>query len=144
MDSLSLSPAAPADLPSIAALEELCFSLPRPLEQLGRALPDFTVARFNGAFAGYADMLTVLDEGQIGNVAVVPEFRRRGIGAALLDSLLRSGAANALSFLTLEVRAGNLPAIALYESRGFAVVGRSPNYYERPREDALFMTYPFS
>lgn len=143
MDSLSLSPAAPADLPSIAALEELCFSLPRPLEQLGRALPDFTVARFNGAFAGYADMLTVLDEGQVGNVAVLPEYRRRGIGAALLDALLQRAAARSLAFVTLEVRAGNAPAIALYESRGFVTVGRSQNYYERPREDALFMTYTF-
>lgn len=143
MPTLILRPAVPEDLPSVAALEELCFSFPRPAEQLSRALDNFLIAECGGAFAGYADMLTVLDEGQVGNVAVLPEYRRRGIGAAMLDALLQRAAARSLAFVTLEVRAGNAPAIALYESRGFVTVGRSQNYYERPREDALFMTYTF-
>ena len=51
------------------------------------------------------------------------------------------GRERGLSFLTLEVRAGNAPAIALYEKNGYARVGRRPGYYDHPKEDAILMTY---
>ena len=86
-------------------------------------------------------MQTVLDEGYIGNVAVRPAFRRRGIADALLDALETLGRERELSFLTLEVRAGNAPAIALYEKNGYAQTGRRPGYYDHPKEDAILMTY---
>ena len=82
----------------------------------------------------------LLDEGYIGNVAVRPAYRRRGIAGALLQALETLGREKALSFLTLEVRAGNAPAIALYEKNGYACVGRRPDYYDHPREDAILMT----
>ena len=90
---------------------------------------------------GYANFLHVLDEGDIGNVAVAPEFRRQGVADALLEALCARAAALDLAFLTLEVRASNAPAIALYRKHGFQTVGQRRNYYQKPDEDALLMTW---
>ena len=130
-----------ADVPAIAALEAFCFSLPRDAGAIERALDDFTVAVSGETLLGYGDFLAVLDEGYIGNIAVAPEQRRRGIGAALLDEMLRQGREKELAFLTLEVRQSNRAAQELYLSRGFDLVGERKNVYERPRENALIMTY---
>ena len=132
-------------IPQIAALEQQCFSLPWTAEQLSAQCRDarhefIAAVAEDGAVLGYAGMMFVLDEGYISNVAVAPDRRRQGIADALiarLDALCRS---HALAFATLEVRAGNAPAIALYEKHGFFAVGLRRNYYERPREDALIMT----
>ena len=82
----------------------------------------------------------LLDEGYITNVAVRPDCRKQGVAGKLLQVFLDCAQANHLAFLTLEVRASNYPAIALYGSRGFRGVGRRKNYYEHPREDAIIMT----
>ena len=88
---------------------------------------------------GYAGLHAVLDEGYIDNVAVAPEYRRQGIADALIGAFTRFGEAR-LAFLTLEVRAGNDPAITLYEKHGFYEVGRRKDYYDDPKEDAVLMT----
>ena len=88
-------------------------------------------------------MQAVLDEGYITNVAVRPDCRKQGVAGKLLQVFLDFAQANHLAFLTLEVRASNYPAIALYGSRGFRGVGRRKNYYEHPREDAIIMTREF-
>ena len=85
----------------------------------------------------------LLDEGYITNVAVRPECRRKGIAGKLLQVFLDFAQGNQLAFLTLEVRASNYDAIALYGSRGFRSVGRRKNYYEHPKEDAIIMTKEF-
>ena len=85
----------------------------------------------------------ILDEGYIDNVAVRPSCRRMGLGDRLLDVFIRFGQAN-LAFLTLEVRPSNTPAVALYEKNGFKEVGRRPNYYDDPKEDALLLTREFT
>ena len=89
-------------------------------------------------------VLVVLDEGYITNVAVRPECRRNGIAQKLLQVFLDFAQAHKLAFLTLEVRAANYGAIALYGSRGFRSVGRRKNYYEHPKEDAIIMTKEFT
>ena len=131
-------------LDAVEKIEELCFSLPWTREQLGTAMVDerqiFLVAEDVGEILGYVSMMFVLDEAYIGNVAVAPEHRRRGVASALLESLLQRAKAMGLAFVTLEVRATNMPAIALYEQFGFSVVGRRKNYYSAPTEDALIMT----
>ena len=76
-------------------------------------------------------------------VAVRPDCRKQGVAGKLLQVFLDFAQANHLAFLTLEVRASNYPAIALYGSRGFRGVGRRKNYYEHPREDAIIMTREF-
>ena len=91
---------------------------------------------------GYAGVNTVLDEGYINNVAVAPQFRRQGVADELIAALVRFGRAK-LAFLTLEVRASNAPAIALYAKHGFREAGRRKNYYDDPKEDAILMTLEF-
>ena len=132
-------------LDEIAALERVCFTDPWSrnmlAEELDNALSAFLVA-LDGAenVVGYAGLQVVLDEGYILNVAVAPECRRQGVAGKLLQVFLDFAKGNRLSFLTLEVRASNYAAIALYGSRGFRGVGRRKNYYEHPREDAVIMT----
>ena len=95
-----------------------------------------------GCVVGYAGLQVVLDEGYIDNIAVEPNARRHGVADELLDVFCRFGEAN-LAFLTLEVRASNAPAIALYRKHGFEEAGRRKNYYTKPAEDAIIMTRYF-
>ena len=135
-------------LDEVAELERICFSVPWSrnmlAEELDNLLSAFLVALDDsGRVVGYAGLQVVLDEGYITNVAVRPECRRQGVAAKLLQVFLDFAKANKLAFLTLEVRASNYDAIALYGSRGFRSVGRRKNYYEHPREDAIIMTLEF-
>ena len=134
-------------LPQLEALERSCFSMPWTREMLSSQLPDehhvFLAAVEEGKILGYVGMMQVLDEGYISNVAVAPEARRQGIGDKLIAALLERARSAALSFVTLEVRAGNAPAIALYEKHGFRPVGLRRGYYDCPKEDALLMTLFF-
>lgn len=128
----------------IAQLEQSCFSSPWTANMLTDALFDtqasFIVAEDGeGNVLGYAGLHVIVDEGYIDNVAVEPDARRHGVASALLDVFCRFGEAN-LAFLSLEVRASNQAAIALYEKHGFAQVGLRKNYYEKPKEDAVIMT----
>ena len=135
-------------LDEVAELERICFSVPWSrnmlAEELDNLLSAFLVALDEGGkVVGYAGVQVILDEGYITNVAVRPECRRQGIAAKLLQVFLDFAKANKLAFLTLEVRASNYDAIALYGSRGFRSVGRRKNYYEHPKEDAIIMTLEF-
>ena len=125
-------------------IEEECFVHPLDQKQITSLLNDsrtaFLAARDGETLAGSVWVQTVLDEGYIGNVAVLPAYRRRGIADALLGELEAFGREKELSFLTLEVRAGNIPAISLYEKNGYVRVGRRPDYYDHPKEDAILMT----
>ena len=142
--ALAIVSAEPRHLDALEALEKQCFSVPWTREQLAASLPDehhvFLVAERDGKAVGYVGMTCVLDEGYIGNVAVAPDCRRQGVGAALIAALLEQAGVLALSFVTLEVRPSNTPAVALYGSFGFEPVGRRKNYYDAPKEDALLMT----
>ncbi len=136
--------ATTADIPEIAELERLCFSTPWPEELIsiylsgpGRVL---IAAEEQGAAVGYMGLQYVLDEGYITNVCTSPEYRRRGIGLALIDEMILRANELSLSFLTLEVRETNSPAQKLYALKGFSQVGRRPKYYEHPDEDAILMT----
>lgn len=139
-----ISDAAERQLDAIEAIERECFSTPWTRDQLATQLSGdrhvFLAAELDGQVAGYIGMMYVLDEGYISNVAVGGEFRRRGIGDALIASLLSRCESLGLVFVTLEVRRSNAPARALYEKHGFVAVGERRNYYEQPREDAVLMT----
>ena len=136
-------------LDEVAELERICFSTPWSrnmlAEELDNMLSAFLVALDDAdRVVGYAGVQVILDEGYITNIAVRPECRRQGVAAKLLQVFLDFARANKLSFLTLEVRASNYDAIALYGSRGFRSMGRRKNYYEHPREDAIIMTREFT
>ena len=136
-------------LDEVAELERICFSTPWSrnmlAEELDNQLSAFLVAVDDAdRVVGYAGVQVILDEGYITNIAVRPECRRQGVAAQLLQVFMDFAKANKLSFLTLEVRASNYDAIALYGSRGFRSMGRRKNYYEHPREDAIIMTREFT
>ncbi len=94
----------------------------------GRSLSGYIAARINA------------DELHVNNIGVWPESRRRGIGGALLGAALELAARCGAREAVLEVRAGNLAALLLYDRFGFAVVGERRNYYREPPEDAKIMT----
>ena len=135
-------------LDEVAELERVCFTTPWSRNMLAEELDNYLSAFLvalddNDKVAGYAGLKAVLDEGYITNVAVRPDCRRQGIAGKLLQVFLDFAKGNHLAFLSLEVRASNYDAIALYGSRGFRSVGRRKNYYEHPREDAIIMTKEF-
>ena len=128
---------------AVAELEKLCFSDPwsenSVASELKNKLALWLVAEEEGRVSGYIGSQTCGDESDVMNVAVHPDFRRRGIAEALVNRLVDELKAIDSHSLTLEVRASNVPAISLYEKLGFSEVGRRKNYYRNPREDALIM-----
>ena len=142
-----LVPMDKSHLQGIAAIEKECFSTPWTVpmleEELNNLCACFIVAEGeDGSVLGYAGLHVAVDEGYIDNVAVEEAARRHGVASALLDVFCRFAAVN-LAFLTLEVRASNQAAIALYEKHGFHQAGLRKGYYQHPREDAIIMTREF-
>ena len=133
-----------AHIEEIARLEKECFSSPWSEEGLKSELDNnfarFYVAFLGGKIAGYIGSHNVLGEVYITNVAVFPQFRRNGIGKALVELLVSKMKAENADFVTLEVRKSNQGAISLYEKCGFEKVGERRNFYEKPIEDAILMT----
>ena len=135
-----------AHLPSIAALERLCFAEPwseSALELLcreggvGVVIP---ASSGESAALAYGGMTYVAGiEGSITNVATHPAARRQGLGRAVVGALIEQGRALGLGEIYLEVRVSNKAAIALYRSFGFEDVGTRKNFYRLPTEDALLM-----
>ena len=126
-----------------AELDRLCFSLPwskKSFEMLcdGKNV-GFVAVDENGRVVAYGGMLVVLDEGQITNIAVHPDFRRQGLGKKIVLALLEYAKKNALVSISLEVRESNGAAISLYEKLGFVSVGIRKNFYSLPTENAIVM-----
>ena len=128
---------------SVAEMEKICFSDPwsenSVASELKNKLALWLVAEEDGRVAGYIGSQTVMDETDMMNVAVHPDFRRKGIAEALVNDLVANLKKMGSHCLTLEVRASNTPAITLYEKLGFSEIGRRKNYYRNPREDALIL-----
>ena len=132
-----------ANVAQVAELEKLCFSDPwsekSVASELNNPLAFWLVAEDNGRVAGYIGSQTVLDETDMMNVAVHPDYRKQGIATALIVGLVEELRKMGSHSLTLEVRASNAPAIALYEKLSFVEIGRRKNYYRNPKEDALIL-----
>ena len=99
--------------------------------------------RRSGRVIGYIGMSAVIDEGYLFNVAVDRQYRKKGVGSALVRELVTFCQKRNYAFLTLEVRESNAPAISLYSRFGFVRVGERKNYYSKPVENALLMTKYF-
>ena len=127
----------------VAELEKICFSDPwserSVASELENPLSLWLVAQEGERVAGYIGSQSVMGESDMMNVAVHPDFRRRGIAEALCRALVEALKEKGNHCLTLEVRASNAPAISLYEKLGFTQVGLRKNYYRNPKEDALIL-----
>lgn len=135
----------PRDLPAVLELERLCFATPWSREalegELASAAARYFVIRRERRAVAYAGYWWALDEGYITNVAVHPVFRRQGLGRRLMAGLLADAAERGVRRMTLEVRAGNAAAQALYRQCGFAPCGVRRGYYPDNGEDAWVMLW---
>ena len=132
-----------AHVAQIAELEKQCFSDPwsekSVASELENPLALWLAAVENSRVLGYAGSQTVMDETDMMNIAVHPDFRHQGIAKGLIESLIAELKERGSRCLTLEVRRSNMPAVSLYEKLGFTQIGRRPNYYRNPKEDALIL-----
>ncbi len=107
--------------------------------ELSNKLAIYTVAVENNKVIGYGGMWHVVNEGHITNIAVHKDYRRQGVGQAIIESLVKIAEEKEMIGLTLEVRKGNEAALALYKKNGFKLEGIRPEYYEDNKEDAYIM-----
>lgn len=132
----------------VAELERVSFSDPWSEKSIASELENelalWLVAVENDSVAGYVGSQTVMDETDMMNLAVAPELRRQGIAEKLVTELVEALKKRGSRCLTLEVRASNEPAKALYRKLDFAEAGVRKNYYRNPREDALILRKEWS
>ena len=132
---------------SASEIEKLCFSHPWSENTLASEM-ESRFSDFFGAFdgeklAGYIGGRTIAGETEIFNVAVSPEYRRKGIGRKLIEKFIEASKEKETHVIFLEVRASNLPAINLYEGAGFVFCGIRKDYYDDPKENAILMRLAF-
>ena len=129
---------------AIKNIEDSCFSHPLSLENIVNSLQNDKYINFgyleNEEVVGYISVFTVADEAYINNVAVLETYRNKNIATKLIKEVLDFVKKGNYSFITLEVRISNSPAISLYEKNGFDKVATRKNYYNQPIEDAIIMT----
>ena len=133
-----------AELDALLALDDVCFHRPWTRADYERELQDparcfLYVVRRAGAIVGYCSFWRIFDEIHLNNFAVHPAHRRQGLGQTLLMHVLAEAEAIGAPHATLEVRASNTAAIALYERGGFSRAGLRRAYYTHPVEDALIL-----
>ncbi|MGH2427859.1 MAG: ribosomal protein S18-alanine N-acetyltransferase [Candidatus Limnocylindria bacterium] len=133
------------DIGAVHEIERLSFRTPWPAyafeqELKGNRLARYLVARAGDRIVGFVGVWMMVAEAHITTFSVHPDWRRQGVGRQLLLNLAELSYALGAARMTLEVRAGNTAAQALYRDFGFVVAGRRPNYYTDDGEDALVMT----
>lgn len=141
-EGIELRPIRSDDIAQIAAIERICF--PDPWSETALRLflceDGYAVVLCEGErVMAYGGLLWSVDEGQIINIAVSPDARRMGYGRRVMDALIEEAVRKGCMQMSLEVRASNAPAIALYQQLGFETAGRRKNFYTHPTEDAFVM-----
>jgi ribosomal-protein-alanine N-acetyltransferase len=142
---VSILPARKVDLGAVFRIAGESFPVPWPLaeleQELTRPFSGLRVLRPGPGqpIVAFLNYWRVADELQLMNVAVLPDHRRKGYGAALIEDLLGLARRHAVALVVLEVRRSNVAAITLYERHGFQRAGIRPRYYSDNGEDALVM-----
>lgn len=145
-DGITILPLDFAHIAEIVRLEARCFSDPWGSEAFASVCENgmytyyMAVDPVSGSICGYGGMYTVLDSADITNIAVLPDYRQRGIASQLLEALIKHAVQNGVAALHLEVRESNSAAHRLYMKFGFETDGRRKKYYRHPTEDAILMT----
>ncbi len=133
-----------SDLPEVLLIERRSFATPWAEGNFSglmrRPSATLIVAELDEAVAGYAVLWFAADEGELGNLAILPELRRRGLGRRLLDRAIEEATGRGARRLFLEVRESNGGARRLYEAAGFQLDGVRRGYYTAPTEDAVLMS----
>lgn len=142
----SISHLSESDAEDIEALEKECFSTPWSKASIIDSMNSnniFLGIKEKDTLCAYISMYYLQDEGYINNLAVLPRYRRQKMGQRLMRRLIAFCTEADFSFISLEVRESNLPAISLYKNFGFKEEGRRKNYYDAPKEDAIILTRRF-
>jgi ribosomal-protein-alanine N-acetyltransferase len=143
MNTVYIREMYPDDIPEIVSIERLSFSTPWSETSFRSEIYSWysvtRVAELNGIIVGYICVKHVADECHLLNLAVHPDYRRRGIARALLDNVIQELRMEGCRFFYLEVRSSNYAARKLYERFGFNIVGIRKGYYANPAEDAVIM-----
>jgi [ribosomal protein S18]-alanine N-acetyltransferase len=135
------------DLDGVLAIEDASFNNPTTREWYEKELerPDvcfiYVMRTADNRVAAFCAFWLVGDQAHINNLAVLPELRGRGLGTQLLAAIIAEAAHLGATMLTLEVRASNKPALQLYQKAGFRQYGVRKNYYTKPVEDALILSF---
>lgn len=133
----------PKHAKSLSELDTVCLSVPWSyesfLKESKNPLAHYVIAEDGEKVVGYCGYWQVADEGQITNIAVLPEYRRQKIAHKMLSLAIQNAKICGLFSLSLEVRESNSAAISLYEGFGFKRVGCRKNYYKSPNEAAVLM-----
>lgn len=130
---------------AIADIEKACFSVPwseNAIKESLEAGTHFYSAQTEKDIVGYMGISKICDEGYVTNIAVLPEYRRKGIAKKLIEYVI-DFFKNDLRFISLEVRVSNSAAISLYNKLGFKQVGLRKQFYTNPKEDAYILTKYF-
>jgi [ribosomal protein S18]-alanine N-acetyltransferase len=132
-----------ADIESVIAIERASFQFPWStrffLDELQVDCARSILAEVEGRVVGYVLFWFLAEEVDIHNIAVHPDFRRRGIGRLLLEEVVAAARRQERLRVTLDVRFSNAPAQNLYRSFGFVTRGLRKGYYSDNGEDALVM-----
>ena len=140
---MKIRPMADKDIDQVCEIENNIFSTPWSHNSFTTSIASkdnvYLVAEEEGKILGYCGLWGTADEGQITNVAVKKEFRKKAIGFSMIKILMEYGKDIGLNAFTLEVRVSNKAAINLYHKLGFEDCGVRKNYYTKPTEDALIM-----
>ncbi|MCR2823580.1 ribosomal protein S18-alanine N-acetyltransferase [Lederbergia panacisoli] len=132
------------DIESLVKIEQQSFTVPWPKEAfyqdiISNRFAVYLIMEYNKEIAGYCGVWLVMDEAHITNIAVLPEFRGRKLGEALLRKMMSLAKEAGTKTMTLEVRVSNTPARSLYKKLGFQEGGIRKNYYTDNYEDAIVM-----
>lgn len=146
---MTIAPMTAAHLDQVAEIEAQCFAQPWSRQAFAEELSAGNAVYLvclgdEGSLLGYGGMRHAAGEFYVDNIAVSPGCRRRGAGRAITTALLNRARDMGGSFLSLEVRPSNQPALALYTQLGLKPVGLRKNFYDCPKEDGLIMTIYFS
>lgn len=142
---LTISQMISSDIDSIVEIEAEAYgqhhwSKSSFYDEMNNNLAKYYVAKnTSGEMLAYAGTWHIVDEGHITTIAVKKSYQRKHIGEALIVKILEDCYKEGIKYLTLEVRASNLPAIGLYEKYGFNSLGTRKGYYQDNNEDALIM-----
>lgn len=139
-----IRPASAEDIDSIYEIGTLCFADAWRRDTVAHDMEgshsEYFVAEMDGKVVGYGCFWFVVDEGQLVNIGVRPECRKRGYAEAILKRGLEECKARNMKTIFLEVRVSNSSALALYKKYNFRSLGVRKGVYDLPREDGYIMS----